>query len=197
MTEQTLASMPPSKRRVNQLKLIGIFAIAGVPVILAMLMYFGSFAVPSGKTNKGELLLPPLSLNQFGFQSDAQGIYPDLDGKWMLFVSSNGAEACLKECQALVYMARQVNVLLAKESDRLSRVLMTAHQAKDSAQLSQEYPRLEFVKQKSLSAPEGEHSWNLWVSDPLGNVILRYDSANTGYDLKDDLKKLLKLSNIG
>ena len=37
----------------------------------------------------------------------------------------------------------------------------------------------------------------LWIVDPHGNLVLRYDAKVKGKDLLNDLRHLLKLSNIG
>ncbi|MCH2158347.1 MAG: hypothetical protein MK096_06160 [Oleiphilaceae bacterium] len=188
-------------RRKSQLKLIGIFCVAGVPVMLAMLMYFGSVAIPTGKTNKGQLLTPTLNLNSFGYQQNAEGFYPETGGKWLIVQTGSGE--CALECQDLAHIARQVNILMAREQERVARVLLSTQAEQTQDLLAADYPQLS-VKSVDESAlielykqADTSKTWNLWVSDPLGNVILRYDSTNSGYDLKDDLKKLLKLSNIG
>jgi hypothetical protein len=38
---------------------------------------------------------------------------------------------------------------------------------------------------------------HLWIIDPHGNLVLRYDPSVKGKDLLNDLRHLLKLSNIG
>lgn len=195
-----------ANRRRNQIKLLGIFAVAGVPVVLAMLMYFGSFAVPSAKTNKGELLMPPLPLSSFGFDQNAEGLYEASQGKWLII--QTGAGDCDVQCLDMAHAARQVNVLMAREQSRVARVLVAPGSASVVSVLSEEYPNLgiyesssEMIKALPSSGTadlgSGASVWQLWISDPLGNVILRYDAAHSGYDLRDDLKKLLKLSNIG
>ena len=48
----------------------------------------------------------------------------------------------------------------------------------------------------ALIPPEDrEHS--LYVVDPLGNLVMRYDTRENPRGLLTDLKKLLKLSHIG
>jgi len=45
--------------------------------------------------------------------------------------------------------------------------------------------------------PPGELAHWLFVVDPLGNIVMRYDVRKEPRGLLDDLKKLLKLSHIG
>lgn len=190
-------------RRRNQIKLLGIFAVAGIPVILAMLMYFGSFAIPAGKTNKGELLVPPLSLSDFGLTATQDGLFTETQGKWLLIQTGSGE--CDALCLDMAHTARQVNILMAREQGRVERVFMAEDEQVFRSALSQDYPELTFLPMTSevraalptSKNPDVDTNWQLWISDPLGNVILQYDASHSGYDLKDDLKKLLKLSNIG
>jgi len=194
-------------RRKNQWKLMGIFGVAGIPVLLAMTMYFGNLAVPAGKTNKGELLTPIKSLVDFGFVENTHSLAESNQGKWLLI--QTGAGECTEQCQEMALMARQVNILMAREQERVARILISSKPDINTQALKEQFPKLSFYQldQEAFSHLDGavddseasptDHAWHLWISDPLGNVILRYDSSHTGYDLKDDLKKLLKLSNIG
>ncbi len=203
MSTETLQLDSDQQRRRNQIKLLAIFAVAGVPVIVAMLMYFGSFAIPTGKTNKGELIVPALSLSAFGLQATNDGLYEETQGKWLLIQTGSGE--CETICQDMAHTARQVNILMAREQGRVARVFMTSDEQIYRRTLAQDYPELQYlpIEDKVQAAlpgiinSEADSTWQLWISDPLGNVILHYDTTHSGYDLKDDLKKLLKLSNIG
>lgn len=206
---QMISEQSPKERRFNQIKLIGVFAIAGVPVLLAMIMYFGGLAIPAGKTNKGNLLVPPVSLGELGFQSTAEGVYAANQGDWLIMVVGSGE--CATHCSELLHMARQVNVAMGREMDRVSRLVVTSSESQLPSGWSQTYPHLtahiasfeqqeRFIEQAKLSGANQELSpqeWGIWVVDPLGNVMMEYDASHDGYDLIGDLKKLLKLSNIG
>jgi hypothetical protein len=37
----------------------------------------------------------------------------------------------------------------------------------------------------------------LWIVDPLGNLVLRYPPETNGKDVLNDLRQLMKISNIG
>jgi hypothetical protein len=43
----------------------------------------------------------------------------------------------------------------------------------------------------------GNDTPHLWIIDPHGNLVLRYDPSIKGKELLNDLRHLLKLSNIG
>ena len=44
---------------------------------------------------------------------------------------------------------------------------------------------------------EGNGAAQLWIIDPHGNLVLRYGPGVIGKDVLNDLRLLLKLSNIG
>jgi hypothetical protein len=45
--------------------------------------------------------------------------------------------------------------------------------------------------------PSRDREHSLYVVDPLGNLVMRYDAREDPKGLLTDLKKLLKLSHIG
>lgn len=199
-----------NKKKKGQLTLIGIFAIALVPMLLASYMYFNNVLVPSGRTNHGTLILPPLSLEEIGFY-DASGkaiSTQDLEEKWALFIVTEGD--CAKPCQQAIYEARQVNVALHKDSDRVRRYFIAPDQEREqltSLELAQRYPQMQtltadsarisqMIEKTWAEQRETEHAYTL-VVDPMGNIMMYYDRQNTGKQLLEDLKRLLKVSRIG
>lgn len=196
-------------RRTSQLKLLGVFAIAGVPVALAMIMYFGNFAVPMGKTNHGNLLIPALSLNELGVPQNQEGFYDLNQENWLILQVGSGA--CNTQCTDMLHTARQVNVAMGREMDRVARVLVLDQNSALDPAVSENYLHLtqlqasieqqkQFLANAKLSGANDDlvpDQWSLWLVDPLGNIMMQYDASHDGYDLIGDLKKLLKLSNIG
>ncbi len=201
--------------KLNRLKLIAIFAVAVIPVILAMVMYFGGVAIPSAKTNKGNLIWPPVPIDALGASStlSQQNSVKETilnSKKWTLMVT--GGSVCDEQCMALIHTVRQVNVSMAKNMDRVSRVLVSGLAGEAIVAIEQSYPQMvthqiisEQIKAFQAQAQakgavfQGADNtpWTVWIVDPLGNVIVQFTDAHDGYDMIHDLKKLLKLSNIG
>ena len=206
--------------RKNQLKLIGLFAIVFVPMATATSMYFGGWGVPAGSANKGELIWPPMSISDLkAVDSQDQPLSrhfsldePDApalmsESQWVLLVTGN--EACNERCQQALYTVRQVNTALGKESERVSRVFASSGELGGTRdEITKQYPKLSLANMHTdalSSFADGHidaiesvtHDWNIWVVDPLGNVILRYEADRQGKDILKDMKRLLKLSNIG
>jgi len=183
---------PPQSRRKGRLQLILVVLVALGPILLATGMYKLNFWVPEGRSYHGELIGNGQSRADLGVQTD--------ETRWQLLVSA--PKGCAADCQQLVYLARQVQIGLNREASRASHALTTALplDADYSAKLTREYPQLKRypldLSQYNKAAP-GVETPQLWIVDPHGNLVLRYDAKVNGKDLLNDLIQLLKLSNIG
>jgi len=101
-----------------------------------------------------------------------------------------------------VYLARQLQISLGRDASRASHALAGAQplSREYEAKLKAEYPQLQRYPldvstfARNAAAPGDAQ---LWIVDPHGNLVLRYDAKVKGKDLLNDLRLLLKLSNIG
>lgn len=176
----------------GRLQLILILLVVVGPMILATGMYKLQFWVPQSRSYHGELIGNGQSRGELGVQADEQ--------RWQMLVTA--PQECSVDCQQLVYLARQIQVGLGREASRASHALATAQpvSADYEAKLQREYPQL---RRYPLDLPtytkatQGNGAAQLWIIDPHGNLVLRYDAKVKGKDLLNDLNLLLKLSNIG
>ncbi len=191
MNPLNTAEAPPRRGR-GRWQLIMILLVVIGPMVLATGMYKLQFWVPESRSYHGELIGNGESRADLGVQTDEQ--------RWQMLVTAPGD--CTADCQQLVYLARQVQIALGREASRASHALATAQPVETSydAKLKREYPRLQRYP-LDLSAYNREAKGNgaaqLWIVDPHGNLVLRYDGGVNGKDLLNDLVQLLKLSNIG
>ncbi|WP_166364651.1 hypothetical protein [Pseudomonas akapageensis] len=182
----------PRGRARGRLQLILILLMVIGPMILATGMYKLQFWVPDSRSYHGELIGNGQSRADLGVQADEQ--------RWQLLVSV--PKDCAVDCQQLVYLARQIQIGLGRDASRASHALATA-QPLDAAyqtKLEQEYPQLQRYAldlSRYATLSEGRSEAQLWIVDPHGNLVLRYDARVKGKDLLNDLRHLLKLSNIG
>lgn len=178
----------------NRFTLYAVFAITAVPLIIAMIMYFNLWGVPQGRTNFGELLLPPEQLHQTQLVDAAGKAWSqeEADKRWLM-VYVAGPE-CAQSCMEATYLLRQINIALGKEAHRVSRI-MVSQQAQNDPKIALDYPALLQLRSR---APEffvaGQ---GIYLVDPLGNIMMHYGVEFVGKELLKDLKKLLKTSNIG
>lgn len=198
---------PASKRRnTARLALIGLIAAFVGPLMLASLWYaeVDRFR-PQDQVNNGQLVNParPIeSLTLERFDGGALGL-EWLQGRWTLVQLA--APDCDLNCQAALFKARQARLSLGRDQDRVQRLLvLPSRQAArawapllaQNAQLTvatgtaDELATLRVVV--GAGAPE-----TLFLVDPLGNVMMRYDGQATTKGILKDLKRLLKVSHIG
>ncbi|WP_460417784.1 hypothetical protein [Pseudomonas sp. microsymbiont 2] len=182
---------PEGRKARGRLQLLLILFVVLGPMILATSMYKLKFWVPEGRSYHGLMIGNGEGRADIGI--DAQ------DQRWQLLVSA--PEACAEDCRQLVYLARQIQIGLGRDASRASHALAVAQPlaADYQAQLAREYPQLQrypLDAQRYLQKV-GESGPRLWIVDPHGNLVLRYDGKVNGKHVLDDLRHLLKLSNIG
>ncbi|WP_212626108.1 hypothetical protein [Pseudomonas sp. PP3] len=193
MNPPSMSEAKPSvNRRKGRVQLLLILLGVIGPMILATGMYKLQFWVPEGRSYHGELIGNGQTRADLGVQAE--------EARWQLLVTA--PKDCAVDCQQLVYLARQIQIGLGREAGRASHAIAAAQPLSSNyeAKLTREYPQLQrypldlatFTKTTGdKAAPQ------LWIIDPHGNLVLRYDPSVKGKDLLNDLRHLLKLSNIG
>jgi len=184
----SLSEQPPRWR--GRLQLLGLLAVVLGPILLATAMYYGGFWIPETRTYHGDLIGDGSSRADLGVDSGER--------RWQLLVTA--PDACEADCRTLVYLARQIHIGLNREASRASHALAAARPLADDykAQLDREYPQLarlsldvDRYRERAGETPA------LWIVDPLGNLVMRYDARDDGRAILKDLLQLLKLSRLG
>ncbi len=183
-------TVPVKPQRRMLLLLLAVFLL---PLAASFALYYSGWR-PSGGTNHGELIQPPRQL-----PADAKA----LEGKWALVYVGDGR--CAEPCRNALHIARQTHLLLNKDMDRVNRALLATDRCCDLAFLDAEHPGIKVFDVSEPAArnellallPPGEHAHDLFVVDPLLNIVMRFDTRENPKGLLDDMKKLLKLSHIG
>lgn len=173
-----------------------LFVAFAVPVLLAKLALDNDW-FNRAATNKGTLLETPLSLAP---------IQPALSPKWRILYRL--PEQCDQACENAIYSLNQVWVALGKHQDRAEAMVIASPQS-DGKQLS-ELSAHDTIALLQLDEQIVNQVFNpapvdgIFISDTLGNVILRYplqqeqqQAVMDSRDILSDLRKLLKLSRIG
>lgn len=195
--------------------LIGLAALFFVPLLGAFWLYYAGGWRPAGSTNYGELITPARPLPAATFvHPDGGAVRADLlRGKWTLLYIGDGA--CDEACSKALWTIRQTRLLLAEDMDRVQRVFVAETGCCNREFLAREHPGLETVTASGDSAgawlaqfPRGTVPASataatvnskefIYVIDPLGNLMMRFDVAENPKGLLKDLERLLKLSHIG
>jgi hypothetical protein len=183
-----MTASPAPQRRTMVL----LLALFGLPLAVSFFLYYATGWRPQGTSNHGELISPAIPLD------DAA---KPLKGKWSLLVVGEGA--CDEDCQRSLVFARQTRLSLNQEMDRVNRVFLATDGGLDRTWLDSEHPGLKVIDAGAGHAamlariPAQDRAHAVFVVDPLGNLMMRYDSREDPKGLLSDLKKLLKLSHIG
>lgn len=182
--------------------LLFLAALFLAPLAISFVMYYGHAGLqPVKRVNRGELLdpvrpLPPMSLTLAG----AGRTPPDfLRHRWtVLFVGEGDCDA---RCRSALYDTRQVRLALDRDMERLQRVFVATGNCCALELLKRDHPDLLVIRADAAAAPLLAQlqaaPGSVYVIDPLSNLIMSYAPVAPAKDLLEDLKRLLKLSQIG
>lgn len=190
----------PAKARLKLLLIAGLF-FAPVVAAITIFFYLPEY-IPEGRVNYGTLVsparaLPPLAL----VDSVAQPAPTALLGKWTLVYLAGAG--CADACRERLALTRQVRLALSEKRGRVQRVYLAtdaAQAAEARALLAAEHPDLLFLAAPPPTAaeffkPADAHA--LYLLDPLGNWLMTYTGTVEHKGLHRDLKKLLRVSQVG
>ncbi len=199
-------SMPPEHDpeaiRRGRLKAGALFAIAFTPILLATLMFYTGWGIPGSTINQGELLEdnPQLTdtglLGSEGEALEARFLPEHQDAKWWILVV---ADQCEEACQEWLYMTRQVHILLNRDADRVQRAFYAAN---PDVLDRDTHPLIEVFQADAdrVRLPDGQVPADgpfVFIVDPMGNMVLRYDDRHEADDVLDDIEHLLDTSPLG
>jgi hypothetical protein len=195
------------------------------PLLLSFVIYYGSDWRPAGRTNHGVLIEPARTLPQVALPrvalppaaspqlastgvdagasgGDALAAADVLSGKWSLVYVGSGE--CDAACRDTLYFMRQTHFGLANLIPRVQRVFLVTASCCDREFLAREQPGLITLNAHDAAAapllaqfPAERRASTIFVVDPRGNLMMRYDAHEDPRGLRNDLKKLLTLSHIG
>ncbi|MFY0663558.1 MAG: hypothetical protein JXQ97_02980 [Natronospirillum sp.] len=175
-------SSPQTKAGHKAWQLYVVLLTPLIVILSSTLLYFSGWVQPNDTVNHGTLIQPPVDVVEVELAKD--------DRYWWLVTSSMGG--CGADCEEQLFWVQQVHIALGKESPRVRRHLLTA----EPVDLQQEYPGL--IESTGNLAPLAQESpVQLFVVDPLGNVMMTFNSDQRYEQVLKDLKTLLKRSSIG
>ena len=161
-------------------------------------MYYGGGLQPEGRTNHGALLEPMINITEELPESE---ISKQRDGYWVLLYADSAE--CTASCQDALYTLRQSRKMLGKEMDRLKRVFLHGESSPDTVFLAAEHAGLIALRDDDLSLllnnkkPATLTAGGYYLLDPLGNLVMYFEPDIDPSDMVEDIKRLLKLSQIG
>jgi hypothetical protein len=175
-----------------------LLAVCVLPFAASFGLYY--LAPPDSRMNYGELLTPaPLpSIQGMGLDGKPEQL-DRLRGKWVLLQVDSGD--CDRRCVTKLYKMRQVRQTQNKNINRVERAWLVSDERPVDPNLLKYYEGTVVLRAGASSIARfpaaGDVRDHIWLIDPLGNLVLRYppDADPTG--MKNDLMRLLKVSQIG
>lgn len=197
----------PEQTRKGRRTAFLLLALGFGPMILATIMFYTGWLNPSGHTNQGALIEPTVPVAALNLETPSGEPLAErfsagqTDPQWLLVVA---AGECESRCEELLYLARQANIALGKNANRVSRAAVLGGITGDlAARLPTEYPLMERLVPAAGTTPawptgiNPEKEPRIMLIDPFGNVMMHFGPENSGKDILKDLKHLLKLSLVG
>jgi len=198
--------MTEPSRTKGRLTLLAIVVVFLLPVVAAYLYR------PSGEPgNHGTLIQPPRPLKAFTMV-DPEGEPLGLDalrGKWTLLYP--GGQACREICRRNLYKIERVRLTQGEDMSRVQSLYLAPESMERRAvadtlveyrgilgyrisksELASMAPEFDFQ-----GAGEPGQSERIYLIDPLGNLMMYYSGDADPTGMKEDLERLLKVSQIG
>lgn len=187
--------------------LIGLFAVFFGPLFFAMWLFYVPNSWLSSRTqNHGTLFVPAQPLEEFELKAidGSSWSHEEFTGKWTLLYI--GDTTCDLYCEANLFKMRQVRLTLGRDSERVQRKYLGLHTHKNTQAINElfsKYHRMQAawfdksVVDKALPQFQTLPIHQIYVIDPLGNLMMWYPKDATSKGMKKDLKRLLKVSKIG
>ncbi len=196
----------------GQRSLLIMAAIFIGPMLLAYVLVNNMHQLGEFNTkNFGELIDPARPLQDFKLSKydGEEFIFSELRNKWVMVYI--GAATCDTKCSENLYKMRQSRLAQGGELTRIKRLyisidgkpaeslqaVLAEHQGLEvvygnSSQIQQVLKQFDLTEQAVTNQTIG-----MYIVDPLGNLVMRYQTGFEAKGLVKDLSLLLKASYIG
>ncbi len=196
-----------SSKRVGRIELLVLVLVFISPILGAWIIYIYTDIGRGDSINHGNLLDPPVRLQDVSLHSPAGGSEAgNLLGKWSLIYIL--PDACEATCRQDIQMLQKLKLSLAQNSHRLQLVVANnsdlgavgesglATQVDWGEVLAMSIKDDFIVTADKTQLPDIFEREYLLV-DPAGNLMMRYNRDSEGAGILQDIKRLLRYSRIG
>lgn len=194
----------------KRLQLVLLMLLFLMPPVVAYVLYYADFR-PSSVASSGQLVEPLRPLGDADLETieGKKFTLSELQSKWTLLYF--GGPDCDDVCRQNLYKVHQVRLTQSKNIGRVNSVYITrADTPKDRiAELHQTYPDLVILLAQAETharlralMPDGpgatlQSGQQVYIVDPIGNIMMMYKADADPSGMKKDLKRLLKVSQLG
>ena len=167
------------------------------PLIFATLMYIYRDSLPiAPPSTNGELLESMINIHKHSTNQKTLKTFSNK--KWSLIFVVRG-NTCDEACNEILHLIRQTRISLNQDSSRVMNIVITDQKNDDiEGLIKAEYKNINKLIDPKLLDNKLLNNGTLYISDPLGNIFMFYNKENLNFKgLRKDLKKVLKISQIG
>lgn len=206
-TTETLTKDQASRKSYTTLwVMIILFAM---PYFAAMYFYMNQEKLDLQQSNYGTIISPVRPVESITLKTidDVDFNLTDLQGKWILVTV--GSSLCEEECQQNIYKIRQIRKAVAQDRSRVERLfLLTDDKDIDGFRIKMKDYEGMYLIQKSDNEQYEKFMNNflipgqvladgVYIIDPLGNYMMAYPEKADATKMLDDIRRLLKISQVG
>jgi hypothetical protein len=181
--------------------LLWLVIISILPIAASYALYFRGKHM--SQMNHGELLeTRPAGLETLIAENATarQSIADLVKKKWVYLTVQTSA--CDARCQRKLYLMRQIRTAQNDNMMRVERVWVIVGTGQPDAHLLAEHPglllaRVADVKQLTNLPLGTDPGAYVFLLDPLGNLVLRYDDQAAPKGMLKDMERLLRYSGLG
>ena len=171
---------------------IGLLALVFLgPFFLALYVYKERPAWIHGTVNRGELIMQPVDFKQIA-PSDAW------TGQWILLDVT--PLPCDETCEANLFKIQQIYKTFLNADQQRMVLVVGSFSGALSPEMMTKYPLYKHVLLNQTLFTQllpGLPQTGLYIVDPHNNMIMVFSNDAASRDIKKDLTKLLKVSQIG
>ena len=190
----------------HRIKFLTLIAVFLSPFIGGWLVLY-VFDVKPSSGNYGTLIAPVKRLNWPAMETiDGQRYESGFGRKWTLLLFAG--DTCNELCRNNLFYMRQMRTLLGRDTLRLQNVLISSGPLGETTKIYlQDFPNLKVIENfgddrlysQFYLEGYGEvgSSPKMYLIDPDQNLMMHYPAENDQDRMLEDVKKLMKLSQIG
>ena len=189
----------------SRLILIGMFVFFAIPIVVVTIMYQYNWHPKS--FSYGELIKPIVKINvsnHFELNLKKENIDRKLFEERWSFVYLT--DKCGIVCENRLHDLRQIHASFEKDIPRIQRVLITSD--KDTNRIQEKYPDLIILNKpiesvanlsSQFNTPlyKAINSDNVYIVDPMSNLMMLYTNKIKPIEIRKDIAKLLKSAWAG
>lgn len=185
--------------------LLGLALIFILPFTVAATLHLLNLKPAS--RSYGDLITPPKALKLSAMVDMQNKEFTAQHWLKIWSIVTLDATGCEAQCLAQLNLLKQMHISLGKEYKRVQRILLVTdhHKADAYKALQAQYPDLIILASADTEAAnlvgqfsvKEQKNGNVYLVDPLGNLMMSYSKNQNPKGIQTDMKRLLKNSWAG